>query len=828
MKNLKLSIKLLGREWRSGELRILLFALVTAVAATTTIGFFTERLNNALVRQSAELIGGDLLLNSSRPLDPQWLAQGQALGLKTSQHIQFSSVVATGDAYILAYIKAVDERYPLSGTLRIADKNYAEEYEAQRGPTPGNIWADPRILTRLGAEVGDSVQLGNSEFLLERVLTFEPDRGGNLFNLAPRVIMHLDDLDKAGVLTLGSRATYTFAYAGNAAEQMSEWLKSRLSAEHQLLDVRSGDAAGNQALQRAEQYLRLTSLLAVLLAAVAIIMATRRYSERHFDVSAMLRCFGAQQRDILVIYCIQLLVIAVAAGFVGSLLGWVVQGILHGVLKEMLATALPVASFTPAVIGYLTGVVILAGTALPPILRLKRVPPLRVLRRALEPLPASAWTVYLFAWLALIALVVLISENVVFTVAVFTGLILIAGILVLLLGFVLKLARRTRSAQANLLVRGLLRLARRSNANAGQVVAFSVTIMLMLVLVLLRTNLLDNWANQLPDNAPNHFAFNILPEDRSAMQAFLAEKGAAQVPLYPMIRGRLTELNGAPLERDPDTGERGAPQRELNLSFAEQLPKDNKIIDGQWWQALGPPADGEARVSLEAEFAERIGASVGDRVAVDIVGSKVEARVVSIRTLNWQAFTPNFYMLFEPGSMDGFPTTYITSFRLPKNDFATLPALIRQFPATTVIEIDVILEQFKIILRQVSLAVEIMLLFVLAAGFAVLFAAIQTSVDERMREGALMRVMGASRQFLRNANLTEFGMLGAVSGLLAVFGAELVSFVIYSRVFEIPYQITPILWITVPTAAAALIGYAGYLATRGTVKERPNLVLRKY
>ena len=371
-----------------------------------------------------------------------------------------------------------------------------------------------------------------------------------------------------------------------------------------------------------------------------------------------------------------------------------------------------------------------------------------------------------------------------------------------------------------------MRLARRSGANAGQVIAFAITITLMLVIALLRTELLDNWAKQLPEDIPNHFAFNILPEDRDNMAQFLEQKGAADVPLYPMVRGRLIEVNGGPVGADPDSGERGGGiGRELNLTWTGNLPSDNEIVDGQWWQEKDA---GQSQVSLEIEFAERIGAGVGDTITLDIVGSRLQAEVVSLRTLNWESFTPNFYIIFPPGGLEGFAATYITSFRLPSDDMQTLPELIRAFPATSVIEIDVVLEQLGTVLRQVSLAVEIMLLFVLAAGFAVLFAAIQTSVDDRIREGALMRVMGASRGYLRSTNLTEFGLLGLMSGLLAVVGAEVINLIMYKQVFEIARDVNWIVWPLVPLLAAGLIGLAGYAATRRSVTESPNVVLRQY
>jgi len=832
---IKLSGRLLKRDWFSGELRILVFALVIAITATTGISFLTERLSRALLNQSAELIGGDLVLQSSRPLKAGWLEQGKVFGADTAAIAEFSSVIMRGDEILLASVRAVSDSYPLRGALRVTDQPYGQDVEIREPPGSGEVWVDQRVLNRLSVNIGDSVQIGASQFKISRILTFEPDRGGDFFNLAPRVLMNLTDLEATAIVQPGSRVRYKFLYAGGDAEKMRQWLTPQLGVGQSIIDIKSGRRGAGKALERAEQFLGLASLLAVVLAAIAIAVTTRRYSERHYDVSAMMRCLGASEKMILQVYALQLFLLACICGLLGCLGGWGLQWLLVTVLKTVLPAELPFAGFKPVVIGFVTGFIILLGTALPPILRLAQVSPLRVLRRQMTPLPVNAWIVYLLALAAIFLLSALLVNNLLLALAVFAGMVFIALLLAACVYWIMKVdwfkGSQTKGlAQQNLLIRGVKGLSRHAKSNAIQIAAFGITAMLMLVLFISRTELLDNWRAQLPADVPNHFAYNILPSEKTAAENHLKAAGIKKAIFYPMVRGRLTEINNEPVRQlTQKRGSDEAINRELNLTWADELPADNAIIAGQWQPGSARENNQEQLpgVSVESELAERLKIRLDDMLTFNIAGRELQAKVTSLRTVKWESFTPNFYMMFAPGALDSFPATYVTSFRIENESRHVLARLVRNFPSITVIDVGFVVTQIQNILQQVILAVEVMLLFVLLAGFAVLFAGVQSSIDERVREGALIRALGASRRYLNHSNLAEFMLMGFISGILAVVGMEAVNLYIYRAFFDLPYRVSYLAWLFVPCFSAVLIACTGYWSTRSILQESPMVLLRQ-
>ena len=823
---LRLAGRLLLRDWRAGELRILLSALIIAVTATTAISFFTDRLQRAMLSQSSELLGGDLLLRSPRPLDALWLDQADSEGLKREEVLEFPSVVVAGDNLQLSGIKAVHSGYPLRGGLRIADAPYGEERTTNAIPAEGQAWVEARLLPLLGIGIGDTLELGNLTLTVEKVLTFEPGGGGNFFSLAPRVLINRADVPRAGILRPGSRVSYQYFFTGSkpALQRYKRWLQPRLEPSHRLLDVREGRPTVGAALDRAEQYLGLASLVAVLLAGVAIAMGARRYSERHFDVSAVMRCLGAGQRDILALFLPQLLWLGILGGAVGVGLGYVVQFGLFHLLRELLPATLPPPGPMPVVIGFLTGITVLAGFALPPVLRLREVPALRVLRRELTPMPLRGWVVYGAALLAMALLMWRYTGSAPLTLSVLGG----AAAALLLLGLLAwGLLRTSRSLHRGVGVAwryGLNNLWRRPMLSVSQILAFGLTLMAMALIALVRGDLLSTWQTQLPEEAPNHFVVNVLPDRVDAFKEFMRSRGIESAQLYPMVRGRLSAINGEPMSErlKPGDDRVGAVRRELNLTWSETLPGDNAIVEGRWWQ---PGDAGKPLVSVETGVAERLSVGLGDELTFSFGTGEVTVEVVSLRTVQWDSFRPNFFMIFPSGVLDPFPATYMTSFYLAPQQKGQLAEMIRQFPAVTVLDLDRIMEQVRRILAQVTLAVEYVLVFVLLAGFAVLYAALQASLDERLYEGALLRTLGASRHQLRSGHLAEYALLGALAGLLAAGGAELIAFILYKQVFQLDYSIKWLLWALLPLIGALLIGAAGYWGTRRVVQRSPLVVL---
>ncbi|KRW68937.1 ABC transporter permease [Pseudomonas sp. TTU2014-105ASC] len=824
---LALAFRQLMRDARAGELRVLFFALVVAVAASTAIGYFGARLNDAMLLRASEFLGADLVLNGSAPAAPEQIQAGTALGLDHAQVVEFSSVIATEQDLQLASVKAASSSYPLRGVLRSA----AQPYEAEQpgtGPAPGEAWAEARLFAALDLAIGDDIEVGNKLLRLTRVLTYEPDRVGDFYSLTPRVLMHLDDLEATGVVQPGSRVRYRELWRGDstALATYQQSVEAELQAHQRIETANDSNRQIGGALGRAERYLNLASLAAILLAGVAVALSAARFATRRFDASALLRCLGLSRHDALLLYALQLGMLGLLASFTGALLGWTAQHGLFFLLRDLLAQEIPPGGIWPAAAGIATGLVALAGFALPPLAGLGRVPPLRVLRRDMLPVPPSAWLVYGTAIFALGLIMWRLSLDLKITLALLGG-----GLLAtLLLGGLLLLglkAMRRLLAGASLSWRlGLGQLLRHPLAAAGQALAFGLILLAMALIALLRGELLDTWQEQLPDNAPNHFVLNVLPAEKDAFAERIAALSSHAAPLYPVVPGRLISINNEPVRQlvsKESQGER-AIRRDLSLTWAADLPKDNHLVSGQWWTT------GEANdvpgVSVEVELAESLQLKLGDRLSFTIGGLTREANVTSLREVNWDSFQPNFYMIFEPDTLQGMPATYMTSFHLPPGKERELVELARAFPSVTLLQVEALLAQLRSILAQVSLAVEYVLLFVLAAGLAVLFAGLQATLDERIRQGALLRALGAERRLLLRARRAEFGLLGAASGLLAALGCELVSALLYHYAFDLRWQPHP--WLLVlPLIGALLVGGAGLIGTRRALNVSPLTVLRE-
>ena len=815
------------RDARAGELRVLFFALLVAVAASTAIGYFGARLNGAMLLRATEFLGADLVLSGSAAALPEQIEAGTQLGLEHAQVVEFASVIAGEQSIQLASIKAASGGYPLRGELKSAAEPYAAE-QPGGGPRPGEAWAEARLFAALDLRIGQSIEVGSRQLRLTRVLTYEPDRAGDFYSLTPRVLINLEDLASTGVVQPGSRVRYRDLWRGDSETlaRYREATEKSLAAHQRLEDARDGNRQIGGALGRAERYLNLASLAAVLLAGVAVALSAARFAARRFDASALLRCLGLSRREALSLFALQLAMLGLLACLAGALLGWIGQLVLFQLLQGLLPPGVPPGGLLPAIAGMATGLVALAGFALPPLAALGRVPPLRVLRRDLLPVPPSSWLVYGAALLALGLIMWRLSLDLKLTLGLLGGGLLATLLLGGALLFGLNALRRLL-ARASLPWRlGLGQLLRHPLAAAGQSLAFGLILLAMALIALLRGELLDTWQDQLPAESPNHFALNVLPEEREAFAACLAELSPHPAPLYPIVAGRLTLINGEPVQgivSKDSQGER-AIQRDLSLTWAANLPAGNVLVDGQWWNDL--PQSDLPGVSVESELAESLGLKLGDELNFSVGGLERKARVSSLRQVEWDSFQPNFYMIFEPGTLQDLPATYLTSFYLPPHSEKQLVELSRQFPAVTLLQVEALLEQLRSIMAQVSLAVEYVLLFVLAAGLAVLFAGLQATLDERLRQGALLRALGAERRLLLRARRAEFGLLGAGSGLLAAVGCELASFLLYRYALELQWQPHPWL-LLLPLIGALLVGGAGVWGTRRALNASPLTVLRE-
>ena len=822
-----LAIRQLLRDARAGELRVLFFALLVAEAASTAIGYFGARLNGAMMLRATEFLGADLLLEGSSPARPEQIKSGTELGLEHAQVVEFSSVIATDNGIQLSSIKAADSVYPLRGELKSAPAPFAPETSGG-GPKPGEAWVESRLLTALNLKIGDSIDVGMKPLTLARVLTYEPDRAGNFYSLTPRVLINLDDLAATGVVQPGSRVSYRELWRGNARalETYRQLIKPGLAANQRIQDARDGNRQIGGALGKAERYLNMASLVAVLLAGVAVALSAARFATRRFDASALLRCLGLSRRETMVLFSLQLTVLGLLASISGAAIGWLAQLGLFALLHDLLPSDVPPGGLFPAFAGIGTGLVALAGFALPPLAALGRVPPLRVLRRDMLPIPSSTWMVYGAALAALGLIMWRLSLDLLLTFALLGGGMIAALVLGGLLLLLLKSLRRML-ARASLPWRlGLGQLLRHPLAAAGQSLAFGLILLSMTLIALLRGELLDTWQNQLPKNAPNYFALNILPAEKQAFTDRLISLSAQSAPLYPVVPGRLISINGEPVQQivSKDSAGDRAIQRDLSLTWAADLPAGNKLTAGNWWQDQIP--DEVPGVSVEGKVAESLKLKLGDHMVFSVGGVNREAKVTSLREINWDNFQPNFFMIFQPGTLKDLPATYLTSFYLSAGHDQQIVDLSRSFPAVTILQVEALLEQLRSILAQVTLAVEYVLLFVLAAGMAVLFSGLQATLDERIRQGALLRALGAERQLLVKARRIEFGLLGAVSGLLAALGSEVVSLVLYRFAFDLPWHPHPWL-LLLPLIGAVLIGGAGVFGTRRALNASPLTVLRE-
>ncbi|KPD31435.1 ABC transporter permease [Pseudomonas paraeruginosa] len=755
---LSLASRQLFRESRSGELRVLFFALLIAVASSTAIGYFSARLNGAMLSRAAEFLGADLVLNGTQPASAEQIQRGTRLGLRHADSVEFSSVIATDQGIQLGSIKAVGDNYPLRGELKSTAAPFATE-EAGGRPQAGEVWVESRLLVSLDLKVGDSIEIGRKPLRIARILTYEPDRAGDFYSLTPRAMMSLADLEATGVVQPGSRVRYRDLWEGPP-----------------------------EALQAYRQQV-------------------------------------GDSGETLALYALQLLLLGLLASVTGALLGWLAQLGLFRLLATLLPPDVPAGGLFPAFAGIATGLVALAGFALPPLAALGRVPPLRVLRSDLLPVPMRTWAAYACALLALGLIMWRLSLDLKLTLALLGG----GLVATLTLGALLLLGLnglRRALARASLPWRlGLGQLLRHPLAAAGQSLAFGLILLAMALIALLRGELLDTWQAQLPADAPNHFALNILPAEKDAFESRVQKLSPGAEPLFPMVPGRLVAVNGKPVQAlDEDVRSERALQRDLGLTWSAHLPVGNTLTAGSWWSAAQPGA--LPGVSVEEKLAANLRIQVGDRLTFSVAGQNREVQVQSLRQVKWDNFQPNFFMVFQPGTLADLPVTYLTSFYLPASQERELVDLARAFPTVTLLPVDALLSQLRSILDQVTLAVEYVLVFVLAAGFVVLFAGLQATLDERVRQGALLRALGAERELLQRTRRVEFALLGAVSGLLAALGCEVVSLLLYRLVFDLPWQPHPWL-LALPLAGAVLVGGAGLLGTRRALNSSPLRVLRE-
>ena len=828
MRTLRLAFRMMLRDLRAGELHLLGLAIVIAVASLTSVGFLADRVGRALDSEANQLLGGDLLLRADRPWPASFADEARRRDLQVVTTVLFTSMASTEEQAVLAGVKVVEDGYPLRGSIRIAPGPNQPDAVAGRAPGAGEVWLDERLFAELGVKAGDRVGLGEVEFRVGAMVSFESDRGANFFSLLPRAIFNASDLAATGLLVEGSRATWRLHVAGTpeAVAGFEQWARANLGRGQSVETIENARPEVRASLDQAQRFLRLAALLAVILAAVAVGLSARRFMQRHLDGCAVMRCLGARQAQVLGIVVGEFMLFGLFAALVGSALGWATQWGLAGGLREVLATELPAPAMRPLAHGIAVGMVLLAGFVLPQLLRLGKVPTLRVLRREFdgpEPVSGVAWA---FGLAALLALIFWIAADVRLGLLVAGGFAVALAVFALAAWWVLRMASRIKgqgSLRGGGWRYGVAALGRRMGGSVVQAAALGLGMTALLLLTLIRSDLLDNWRRMAPADAPNRFVINIQPDQREGVRALFAAEGLPVPGIQPMIRGRMTAINGEPVRADEfeDQRTRRLAEREFNLSHSPALPDGNSVVAGSW--------HGESRApqfSVEKGLAETFGLKVGDVVSFDVAGRAVEAPITSVRGLDWDSMRVNFFFIASEGLLDDAPASLITSFHLPSSHHDFTTRLVHAFPNLSVIDIAAVLAQVQSMTDRLIVVVQFVFGFAVLAGLTVLYAALQATHDEREYELAMLRTLGARNRQVRQALLAEFLVLGAVAGLLAGVGASAIGWAMAHYVFKMAYVpgLSPVLIAALLGAGGVVLG--GWLGTRGLLSRPPLASLR--
>ena len=829
-----LGLRSLWRDLRSGELRLLIVAVTLAVAALTAVGFFADRLKGGLQRDARQLLGGDAVVSSDKPTPEAFVARARALGLQTSTTAGFPTMGratdAKGGASKLVALKVVQAGYPLRGNLSVASVPDAPGKATRDVPAKGEVWVDAPLLDALGLAMGDELLLGDSSFKVGRIVVNEPDRGGGFMNFAPRVMLNQADLAATHLVQPASRVTYRFAIAGEepAVKQFAQWATQQVEKPEvrgvRVESLESGRPEMRQTMDRAEKFLNLVALLAAMLSAVAVALAARGFAANHLDDCAMFRVLGLSQRTIALSYTLEFALIGIAASALGVAIGFGVHYAFVVLLAGLVDATLPAASFWPVAFGLGMGLTLLFAFGLPPVLQLAQVPPLRVIRRDVGNLKPASLAVLGIGVAGFAALLLAASSDVML------GLIAVGGFAGAVLVFAalswlaVKLLRRSvnESTAPRWLVLATRQISARPAYAVVQVSALAVGLLALVLLVLLRTDLISSWRKATPPDAPTRFVINVMPEQGDAFQQSLRDAGVKSYDWFPMIRGRLVAVNGKSVTPDDYADDRAKRMidREFNLSNSATRPQHNQVIAGRW-------TDEEAgAISIEESIATTLNLKLGDTVRFDIGGMPVDSKITSLRKVDWGSMRANFYAMYPVARLTDVPVTYMTAFRAPATKGFD-NALVRSFPNITSVDVSATLTQIQHVLDQVIRAVEFLFGFTLLAGLVVLFAAITATREERAREFAIMRAVGAQGKLLRQVQRAELAGVGLLAGLLASIVATVVGWALAKFVFGFEWTASPLVPLLGALTGAALAMAAGWWGLRDVLRRPVVETLRR-
>jgi len=825
------ALRMLLRTWRGGQLGLIVWSLVLAVSVVTSVSLLAERIERALTAESSAFLAADLVVRGNKATPSEWIAEAQQQGVETSQMLTFASMVYHESDMHLASIKAVQSNYPLRGFIKRSttaftlDESLIES--VNYGPAKGETWVDARLLPLLNIELGATIELGETELKVTQIIIEEPD-GGSYSFFGARVLMNWDDVEAAGIVQPGSRVTYKYLMAAgedaNAFASYTDWLKPKLSIHDRLITPDEAQASIASTMDKGRRFLLLAGSIGVVLAGIALALASHHFAAGQTRQVALLKSWGISASRVRSLYLQQSLWLGLAGSLAGLVVGYLFHELLISIVREWLPIALPAAGIRPWITGLATGLLCLGGFTLPALWHLPAQSPLAVLRQDVQVKPVSAAVRGLFGIGAVAGLLLWYSNSLYLSLAILAGFALTAAATLVIGLAMLRLGKNYGQRLGSIWRLALNNLWRRKSQSLIQMVGFSGAIALLMIMVVVRTSLIDEWRFQLAEDAPNHFLVNVAPYELDGVRDMVNDQDLETAGWYAMVRGRMTAINGEPItEAQKDSHE--SFRRELNLSWTSDLPEGNKVTAGQWWDEVDTSAE-IAPVSLEDELAGELGLELGDQITFSVGGLTFLSEVVNTRSLNWDNMTPNFYFLFPEGLLEEYPRTSMTSLYIPPQQKLLVNDLLRKYPTVQVIELDKIIDRIRTIVSQVTRGLEVMTLLILSCGVLVMFAAVSLSMSERLQESAILRTLGSSRRLILGIQLIEFSTLGIMAGLLASIGAEAAIAMLQRFMFDLPFALHPWLWIAGPLAGGVLVGALGVGYSRKAVVQPPLEVLK--
>ncbi|WP_299268560.1 FtsX-like permease family protein [uncultured Psychrosphaera sp.] len=855
---LKIAWRLFIRELGRGELTIIALSIILAVSSVMALSSVTDRVEQGIMSKSAAFIAADRDLQSAHPIDQLVIEKAIDLGLNTDKHIYFSSMAFAGDEMNITTVKAVTKSYPLRGELLISQDLISNKSTVKNGPSQGEVWLSKRLFyalslddTLLSSDTPPVIEVGELALNVTGIIESEPDAPFQVFDSGTRIIMNIDDVPATNVIQPGSRIFYRDLFAGSdsSLDELVKWLEPQLKPNQEIRDVKDGSTAMSSALTRAESFLMLAGVLGLLLAATAVAVATRLYSQRHFDSIAIFKTLGASTEQVRVVYLFQLVLITIFSVSVGIIIGSLIQSVAIEAMAGQLPSDLPPVGLKPLLIAIATGFVCALMFSIPSLLKLFSVPPLRVLRRNLGDNFATSIMAKIIMALTTVLLVLLYSQNLKLTGIVMAAGVVLVVVILLVSNVMIRLSRKIGTSVGGSAIKiALASLKRRASENTSQLIGFTLAIMLILILYSLENSIIKEWQQQLPEGTPNHFIINIAQHELDQVKQEFEQQEISLEQFYPIIRGRLTKINEEVLLQDDNNESAGKftegegeqnreaeaeteeekPEgrvgigRELNLTYTELFPENNALIEGEW-MVEGIPH----QVSVEQRVAERLDIKLQDKLSFLIGAREVEVVVTSIRDVNWNSFQPNFFMIFSNDVVADFPATYITSFYIPKDQKLWVNKLVKQFPTLSVIDVEAMVQEIQKVIEQVSVSITFVLLVVVLAATLVLLAQVQSSLDERRKETVIYRTLGAKGSMIQNAITFEFLSLGAIAGLIAALVAEVSLYLLQSQMFNMDWVPHPDLWLIGPVSGAVFVALVGTISTRSLLKMTPSELIRQ-